>query len=807
MRDLPPPVLEYLRTLIVENRSLAYLQIDKGGCLSNWGGNLAAYGMTGLHKGLPVREQVVFLEGLFPLQDPPLLLPCVETGSGLFADIHIFSGEDGNWVLLLDATPEEVQRRLFHQKANDLSLRYEQQSKILEQYACGAAHEPLLVSLFTALNMVLMERQEKGSFRLLGSLPEWFFRLYPEAASLQEDLRPGERFFVLGNFIVDAEQLWQERGAGRLRSGLWIETDGSGNEYSLEASAVCVRERKILLIELLDVAFAEKQSLIQKARERSLQYHYLETRLQKLLNQLCVGIFRSTPDGRLLEANPAFLRMLNVDSAQKTQTQALHELCGQLEDGTQVPNRPRQSQPLQRRELQLRRADDSLLWVSLTATRSLTATGETVIDGLIEDITERKRAEEARKEEAKVAEALLRVGWEMITLLDTPAILNRLCELTTKALGCDVSHVFLWQPKEDTLVPMSGYGNLPEEWETLRLLKIPRARVMGLFSSLESEDVVQQTLSPHQGPLVAELQKQFNATAGLYMALRRGRMIIGCLSASYRGRNEHFTPHQERIARGIAQFASMALQNAHLVEELEHANRLKEEFLAMFSHELRTPLQVIIGYSGLLLDGTFGSLTAEQTDFMRRVDKYAQELFTLITTILDLNRLQRGQLPLDFTDVSLSNLLREIEIETQDWFEKPGLHAVWNIAPEPLLVHTDCLKLKIVIRNLIHNAVKFTEQGNIIVDAHLCTGGVEICVSDTGIGIAPEMLPIIFEPFRQADSSTSRHYGGLGLGLHIVQQLLELLGGTITVESKVGHGSTFRVLIPPSKPSERDTSE
>src|SRR5919106_2957907 len=202
MRDLSPSVLEYLRTLLVDNRSLAYLQIDKGGCLSHWGGNLAAYGMTGLRKGLPVGEQVVFLEGLLPLQDSPLLLPCVETGSGLFADIHILSGEDGNWVLLLDATPEELQRRLFHQKANDLSLRYEQQSKILEQYAYGAAHEPLLSGLFTVLNMVLMERQEKGSFRLLGSLPEWFFRLYPDAASRQEDLRPGERFLVLENFIV-----------------------------------------------------------------------------------------------------------------------------------------------------------------------------------------------------------------------------------------------------------------------------------------------------------------------------------------------------------------------------------------------------------------------------------------------------------------------------------------------------------------------------------------------------------------------------------------------------------------------------
>jgi PAS domain S-box-containing protein len=601
---------------------------------------------------------------------------------------------------------------------------------------------------------------------------------------------------VLENFLVDAEQFWQEHGTGRLRSGLWNETDWSGNDCSLEASAVCVRERKILLIELLDVAFAEKQSLIQKAREQSLQHHDLETRLQKLLNQLCVGIFRSTLDGRLLEANPAFLRMLNLSSAQKTQTQDLHELCRQLEDRTQVPNRPRPSQPLQRRELQLRRADDGPLWVSLTATRSMTATGETVIDGLIEDISERKRAEEAHKEEAAVVEALSRVGWEMIALLDTSAILNRLCQLTTEVLGCDASHTFLWQPKEDVYVPMSGYGDLPEEWETFRLLKIPRAKVMGLFSRLDSEDVVQQTPFTYQDPLVAELQKQFNAVAGLYIALRRGRTIIGCLSASYRGRSEHFTPQQERIARGIAQLASMALQNAQLVEELERANCIKEEFLAMFSHELRTPLTVIMGYNDLLRDGTFGSLTAEQIDILRRVDKNTQELFALITTILDLSRLRVGQLPLDFIDISLPNLLRGIETEAQDWFNKPGLHAVWNIALEPLLVHTDPVKLKIVIKNLIHNAVKFTEQGSITVDVHPCTGGVAICVSDTGIGIAPEVLPIIFEPFRQADSSTTRHYGGLGLGLYIVRQFLELLGGTITVESKVGHGSTFRVLIP-----------
>ena len=129
-------------------------------------------------------------------------------------------------------------------------------------------------------------------------------------------------------------------------------------------------------------------------------------------------------------------------------------------------------------------------------------------------------------------------------------------------------------------------------------------------------------------------------------------------------------------------------------------------------------------------------------------------------------------------------------------WRRPGLDFIWNVPPTLPRLHTDRMKLKVVVKNLVANAVKFTERGSVTIAARLVEGGIEVSVSDTGIGIAPEALPIIFEPFRQVDSSQTRPNGGVGLGLYIVRRLLDALGATIGVESEVGRGSTFRVGIP-----------
>ena len=232
-------------------------------------------------------------------------------------------------------------------------------------------------------------------------------------------------------------------------------------------------------------------------------------------------------------------------------------------------------------------------------------------------------------------------------------------------------------------------------------------------------------------------------------------------------------------------------------EQAESANRLKSDFLSVMSHELRTPLISIIGYNDLLLDGVAGALTEEQIDALKKIDKNSKKLLELINALLDISSLEAKSV--EFREVVISKLIEEVKSETLDWVNNSGLNFVWKIEPDLQPIRTDLSKLKVVLKNLINNAVKFTEEGSVTVEVRRHDSDIEFSVSDTGIGITPEEIPIIFEPFRQMENPLTRKHGGVGLGLYIVKRLLDILGCTIQVESEVGHGSTFRIWIPTQK--------
>jgi len=400
------------------------------------------------------------------------------------------------------------------------------------------------------------------------------------------------------------------------------------------------------------------------------------------------------------------------------------------------------------------------------------------------------------QEEAQVSAALVRVGQELIRSLDPPVLMERLGRSTVETLKCDCSHTFFFLPAERAYAIASGYGDSAEQWESLRVLKIPYPAVSGLITRLERDEVVPLLFTEPQDLLPASLPRQYGITVGMYAALRRGDEMIGVLAAGYRGRTAPFSAQQMGIMRGIAQLASLALEHARVLEELARANRLKYEFVATMSHELRTPLNVIMGYSDLLIEGIFGTLAPDQGDAVRRVARSGRQLLELVNTTLDFGRLEAGRVALQMHEVRLAEFVREIDVETREIQQKPGVRFEWQLPSRLPVVSTDPLKLKVVIKNLIGNAMKFTEAGVVSISVRAREGGAEFTVTDTGIGISPEVRPIIFEPFRQADSSTTRRYGGVGLGLYIVRQLVDLLGGTIAVESTVGRGSTFRVWLP-----------
>ena len=420
---------------------------------------------------------------------------------------------------------------------------------------------------------------------------------------------------------------------------------------------------------------------------------------------------------------------------------------------------------------------------------------------------ERQRAEvalqaktEQLRDEAEGSATLARLGHELISLLDTPTILDRLCQLTAEELGSDSSRTFLLQAEEGVYLLAAAHGATPEERREIRTLKVRHGDIQNLLVRLDRDDVVAITAAA-RGDRDCERMPQGGDALQVVMALRRGAQIIGLHTASWRTHAALLSAKRCRVAGGIAQLGSLALANARLVEELEHANGLKADLVASVSHELRSPLNLIIGYNDLLLDGAFGALTSEQAQTLRTVAKSSRDLLDLIEATLDLSRIGSRRFPLDLREVSISHLVGELDAETVAWRTKPEVQFSWNLPPVQSRLYTDPVKLKMVLKNLITNAFKFTERGSVTVGVHAHDGGVEMCVSDTGIGIAPADREIIFEPFRQAPRAVDDCAGGVGLGLHIVRRLVDLLGGTITLESEVGQGSTFRVWVP-SQPAQ-----
>ena len=256
--------------------------------------------------------------------------------------------------------------------------------------------------------------------------------------------------------------------------------------------------------------------------------------------------------------------------------------------------------------------------------------------------------------------------------------------------------------------------------------------------------------------------------------------------------------------RDVSERRRVAEQLALARDQALEASRLKSEFLATMSHELRTPMNGIIGMTELLL-GT--DLDVEQREFAEVVSNEAHTLLGIINAILDLSRIEAGKLALDMADFSLPDVLESVVDVVAPRAAEKNLPLALSIAPEvPERLHGDAGRLRQVLLNLIDNAVKFTEQGEITiyVASMVPTSPqsiVRFAVSDTGIGISSHIIRRLFQPFVQADGSTTRKYGGTGLGLAIARRLVELMGGRIGVESQPGEGSTFwfTAHLPPAR--------
>ena len=241
---------------------------------------------------------------------------------------------------------------------------------------------------------------------------------------------------------------------------------------------------------------------------------------------------------------------------------------------------------------------------------------------------------------------------------------------------------------------------------------------------------------------------------------------------------------------------ALLAREAQLRRTAEAANEAKSTFLATMSHELRTPLNAIIGYTALMIDGVPEPVAPVHGAQLERIEASARHLLGLIEDVLTVAHMDVGQQRMSFTTVALEDIVRDSIAIAQPLATVRKLEIHAELPGESVLVATDPVRLRQILLNLIVNAVKFTDEGSVSVTARATDTDIVITVQDTGIGIAPEHLQRIFEPFWQVEQSTTRMVGGSGLGLTVSRQLTGLLGGQLAVQSEVGRGTTFTISLP-----------
>jgi len=396
------------------------------------------------------------------------------------------------------------------------------------------------------------------------------------------------------------------------------------------------------------------------------------------------------------------------------------------------------------------------------------------------------------REEAEIAGALLQVAREVHTHLEREDIVPHVSRLAVGVLGCDDCHLYLWDDARGRF-RLHAHAGLPPDVRA-RIADVDFGPDDPLFSALRPGALCEIADAARRTPGPCGIARLVDCGALLALPICRRAERIGMLVFAWR-RPFAFSRREHRLAFGIAHAATVALENARLVGEITAASRLKSQFLSTMSHELRTPLNVICGYADILAEGGFGPLDREQRRAVAGIRRSTRLLVELVDAGNDLERIETGRDVVVANVVDLDELFAEVRRDLGA-VDTTAVALRWRNGLGSAPVRTDRAKLKVILKHLVENALKFTEQGEVNVVVDETAAGLVVQVRDTGIGIAPGDLGTIFEMFRQVDASETRRFGGVGLGLHVVARLVQRLGGTVAVESTPGAGSVFTVTLP-----------
>ena len=400
-------------------------------------------------------------------------------------------------------------------------------------------------------------------------------------------------------------------------------------------------------------------------------------------------------------------------------------------------------------------------------------------------------------------EALGEVSKAVNSTLDLDTVLKTIVAKAVQLSETDAGTIYVFSSTRQQFCPRANFGMSDEliaavSHQTIGLADMGIGDAPGRCMPVQFPDLSEETSSF----LVRKTIVDAGYRGILIVPLLRPNKIVGALVV----RRHKPGAFDEQVVHLLETFAAqsvLAIQNAKLFREIEEkgreleaASRHKSQFLANMSHELRTPLNSVLGFTELLVDGIYGELPEKAKTTVARVQANGRHLLGLINDVLDLSKIEAGQLTLTLEDYSVGQVVRSTVLAVEPLARAKGLTLATTIPENLPIGRGDERRLTQVLLNLAGNAVKFTETGTVDIRAGAADGHFEITVGDTGPGIAAKDQGLIFEEFQQVDSSSTRQKGGTGLGLAISKRIVEMHGGTIDVESVLGSGSTFRLKIP-----------
>ena len=422
----------------------------------------------------------------------------------------------------------------------------------------------------------------------------------------------------------------------------------------------------------------------------------------------------------------------------------------------------------------------------------------------------RKQIKDATKEihrRANELEELYQIGKDITSTLDLNTTLQRITNSAAAIVNADRSIIQLVDPENFRLINVMrcGYADADlneqsfEEFREWIYNLVPQEKSGVLLKDILKDGRIQGKALAH-----AEREK-FKSIA--IAPLEISGQIIGTLAVIKKKGRRIFTDEDLDLISMLAGQAASAIQNARLYEKAQEADRLKSAFLASMSHELRTPLNSIIGFTGILLQGLVGELNPEQDKQLHMVQNSAKHLLELINDVLDISKIEAEQMSIFIEQFDLHALIEQVVRSVTPLADRKHLPLRMEISPQVGQISSDRRRVEQILINLLNNAIKFTDQGEVLLRSEVNDSFIETRISDTGIGIKEEDLKLLFKPFQQVNTGLSRQYEGTGLGLAICKRLVEKLGGEISVESEWGKGSTFTFSLPLEKQEDNNESQ